>query len=393
MALGMIGLALAQDRVPQPNPRGGVAKEKGKGGLIAPGGAAPPKKARRPAADPLAKNQQAQAVEWPFHFKLKLAAPDGQRLSASFYPSKLRSNAPVLLLLHEIGPGHSGKDFEEPIEDLWGQSLAEHLQEQEYAVLVLTLRGHGNAHNRELTAREWREMTADLQAAYLFLIDRHNRGELNVGKLGVIAIGQAANLAAIWAASGGAVSSEGRISDLQAMALLSPAEEVHGARLGPTIAQIAPRLPLLLIAGKKDADPVKAVQEVVERNRLSKVILFDTPLKATRLLTFYPKAASTVVKYFDDPVKFRTIEWEPRFLLTPVAYSDLELIAKNPPAANANPNPPAEEPKAKSASPAKKGGARKKGTEPKKGEEPKKEAEPKKGGEPGEPKKGGEPGR
>ena len=39
-------------------------------------------------------------------------------------------------------------------------------------------------------------MVDDLQAAYQFLVDRHNRGKLNLAKFGVLALGEGANLAA-----------------------------------------------------------------------------------------------------------------------------------------------------------------------------------------------------
>ena len=72
-------------------------------------------------------------------------------------------------------------------------------------------------------------MAEDLQAAYVFLLDRHNRGDFNLAKLGVIALGEGANLAVAWAYQpGAAVSTEGRASDLNALVLLSPFPEGSG---------------------------------------------------------------------------------------------------------------------------------------------------------------------
>ena len=63
----------------------------------------------------------------------------------------------------------------------------------------------------------------DLQAAYYFLVDRHNRGDLNLAKLGVVALGDGANLAAAWAYQpGAAITTDGRPSDLSALAMISP---------------------------------------------------------------------------------------------------------------------------------------------------------------------------
>ena len=60
----------------------------------------------------------------------------------------------------------------------------------------MDLRGQGQNPRRALTANDRPLMAEDLQAGYVFLLDRHNRGDFNVAKLGVIALGEGANLAA-----------------------------------------------------------------------------------------------------------------------------------------------------------------------------------------------------
>jgi alpha-beta hydrolase superfamily lysophospholipase len=373
VAILTIGVAWAQERAPEPDPKGagagrdrpkdnGTAKTRKKGGVRAP--VAPPKKAVG-RGDPLAKAAPSEgAPQWPFHYKLKIAGADGQPLAVSFYPSRAGATASVIMLIHDRGTGHSGKDFEEPIEGLKGEGLAEHLQDQDYAVLVLDLRGHGAnpRHENDLPVRVWHAMVGDLQAAYLFLVDRHNRRELNLAKLGVIAIGDGSNLAAAWAASaGGAVSSDGRISDLAGLVLVSPVNDSGGLLLAPAVSVLAPRIPLMIVGGDRDAATVNALKDVVERQRLSKISLLKTRLQGSRLLRFEPKAATTITKFLEEPVKFRNnAEWEPRYLLTPIAYSHIELVAKNlegddaaanPPRtkAKAAPAPPPDEPKDKAA--------------------------------------------
>jgi len=74
--------------------------------------------------------------------------------------------------------------------------VAEHLQGQGYAVLAVNLRGQGANVRKAPTPQDWRLMIDDLQAAYQFLVDRHNRGKLNLSKFGVLALGEGANLAA-----------------------------------------------------------------------------------------------------------------------------------------------------------------------------------------------------
>ena len=191
-------------------------------------GGAPLKKARPDAADPLAKangrdaKANAKAVaNGTYHYIFKLHSFDGSPLAASYYPSKLGATAPVLMLVHETN--RSRKDFEEQVEGLKGLGLAEYLQAEGYAVFSMDLRGQGQNPRRAVAASDYSILAEDLQAAYMFVIDRHNRGDLNVAKLGMIAVGEGANLAVAWAYQpGAAISTEGRGSDLNALVLISP---------------------------------------------------------------------------------------------------------------------------------------------------------------------------
>ncbi len=352
-----LGLALGREsQDPAPNdPKAAPAKEKPtvkeikdakakaakeakakRKGPVAPAGA-PPKKNRPNGADPLNKNAanpnaKAAAAKaapladpiWPFSFKLRISGGDGAPIAATYYPPRSRMNAPVILLVHERGQGRSGKDWQEPLDELKGVSLAESLQEQGFAVLVPDLRGHGANPRKELTPKEWLALPADIQAMYLFLVDRHNRGDINLAKFAVIAMGEGANLVTAWASlPGAAVSSDGRSSDLGALILVSPVEDATGLKLMPLIAPVAARVPIYLLCGDRDAASIKVVKEaqpIVERNQRSKVSYFDTPLHAYRLLHFFPKVPGPITKFLDDPIKGRVLEWEPRYLLTPVAY-------------------------------------------------------------------------
>jgi pimeloyl-ACP methyl ester carboxylesterase len=325
----------APDKAPEKDktkaPRGRAGSRSRRRTVPAP--AAPPKAdaTGKRAANPFNKAADPDDTE-SMHYALKLNGADNKPLAASYYPSKKGTSAPVVLLIHERS--RSAKDFEEPIADLKRKGLAQALQAEEYAVMTLDLRGHGANPRRDITPREWRAMIEDLQSAYLFLLDRHNHGELNLARLGVVAVGEGANLAATWAASaGGAVSSEGRTSDLGALILISPMgdEASQGLRLGPPIASIAPRLPLLVQAGERDTATMAALtasRPVIERSRVNKVETYPTSLHGYRLLWLEPKAAGAVVKFLDSTIKFKTEDWEPRYNLEPVAYNDVFAVTK-----------------------------------------------------------------
>src|SRR5271157_1064280 len=298
-------------------------------------GGAPLKKARPEAGDPLAKADGADAKgkakaagAATYHYTFKLHSFDGSPLAASFYPSKLGSTAPVVMLVHEAN--RSRKDFEEPVAELKGQGLAEHLQAEGYAVFSMDLRGQGQNPRRALSANDRSVLTEDLQAAYMFLLDRHNRGDFNVAKLAMIAVGEGANLAVAWAYQpGAAVSTEGRPSDLSALVLISPYPAGAGYVLGHILAPLAPRIPLALLAASKDnasKDAVESVRRMVERGRLNKVELFPSSLHGYKLMRLEPKATAAIIRFLEPTTKLRPIDWEPRYNLIPFTVSEIQTI-------------------------------------------------------------------
>jgi pimeloyl-ACP methyl ester carboxylesterase len=328
LATAGLPIALAQP----PTARGKSAPGKTARGKARGNANAPQRKGPPNAADPLAR-QVNDAAEKPaprgtYHFRLKVESYDDATLAASYYPAKAETAAPVVLLVHE--KDRSGKDFEDPVGELKGLGLAEHLQSLGYAVLAFDLRGYGANQRRPMTDRDWREMVNDLQAVYQFLVDRNNRGEVNLSRLGVVALGEGANLVALWAyLPGGAVSSEGRVTDLSGLVLVSPLTEGEGYPFATLMNALAPRIPVLLMAGERDAASHEAVRKVranVEKTRQNKVELFPSSLHGYKLLRLEPRATSVLTKFLEGTVKLKSSEWEPRYNLAPVAFSDIQLI-------------------------------------------------------------------
>ena len=363
LALLVVGAVVAQDpaapakgaapaRAGNPDPNANP-KDKGKparkGRLLkAPGRV--PGKGVAGAGDPLAKAAaNAEGVVGPgqpllapgtFHYRFKFAVADVEPLAVAYYPSKAVANTnttPVVLLVHERE--RSSKDFEEPIAELKKTSLAEDLQKQGYAVLALDYRGHGASTPRRTLARaDWPNVVNDLQAAYYCLVDRHNRDELNLAKLGVVALGEGANVAAAWASVGGAVSSEGRASDLGALVLVSPMVDAQsqGVLAKPAITALAARVPLDLLVGERDAasaalvdDGPASVKAVVRRHRFNKVETFPSSLHGYKLLQFEPNLTASITTFLEGSIRAKTDEWEGRYLMNPVTYSNIQVI-KNP---------------------------------------------------------------
>jgi len=301
----MVGVALGQAQH-QP----GRGPQRNQGGV-------PLKKARPEAGDPLAKivGVAQKAATGLSHYTFRLRSFDGTPLAASYYPSRLGNSTPVVMLIHETG--RSRKDFEDPVQELKGQGLAAHLQGLGYAVFSMDLRWQGQNPRRALTAAERPKLLEDLQAGYFFLVDRHNRGDLNLEKLGVIALGDGANLATAWATQpGAAITIEGKPSDVSALALISPNPEGFGYILGHGLRALAPRVPLLLIAGERDnasKDAIQSVRQAVQRVRLSKTEFFPSALRGYKLLRLEPKITSALFHFLETTLKNRPVEWEPKY--------------------------------------------------------------------------------
>lgn len=322
LALGLVGLMAAQAQQPLRRQRG-VVRDQG-------GQPLPKEKAKPNAADPLGKGAPAAGplVPGTYHFNFRLHAFDGAPLAASYYRSKLNMTAPVVMLIHESG--RSRKDFEDPVLELKGRGLAEHLQSLDYAVLSLDLRGQGQNPRRALARGERPRIIEDLQAAYFFLVDRHNRGELNLSKLGVIGLGDGGNLAAAWASQpGAAVTTEGHPSDLSGMVLISPRPEGTGYMLRSLMPSLATRVPMLLMAGERDnasKDAIQGVRPLVERGRLNRIEMYPSSLQGYKLLRLEPKITSALGHFLENTLKNRAVAWEPQYNLLPVTVTEIQAV-------------------------------------------------------------------
>jgi pimeloyl-ACP methyl ester carboxylesterase len=352
-ALITVGGALAQDPAAKDDPaKTAKTIPKGKsrkGGLLAPGGGKA--KTVGKAVDPFARPAEAGKADpapGTFHHSFKLGASDGTPLSALYYPSRLGTGSSAVILVHERD--RSTKDFQDKIADFDNQGLAEGLQKQGYAVLAIDLRGHGANARRAVTAKDWQTMIGDLQSSYLFLLDRHNRGELNLARLGVVALGEGANLAAAWASvPEAATSSPGRAGDLAGLVLISPMVDAQsqGLKIGQPLRALAPRMPLCVLAGERDpasAEVVKSVRPAIVRVRGNRVELFPSSLHGFKLLRLEPNVTKSLTSFLDEALRAKAEEWEPRYNLMPVTYSDVQTILHAAPKAEA-PKGPADEAK------------------------------------------------
>ena len=110
-------------------------------------------------------------------------------------PRPAATTSPVVLLVHERE--RSSKDFEESIAELKKLSPSPRSSRSKGTPSWPSTTGARRQHPEAdpLPEAEWPAVVNDLQAAYYCLVDRHNRDELNLAKLGVVALGEGANVA------------------------------------------------------------------------------------------------------------------------------------------------------------------------------------------------------
>jgi pimeloyl-ACP methyl ester carboxylesterase len=218
-----------------------------------------------------AQQQPAQPAEPQ---EVSLRTGDGWTIPVTYYASAAGKEAPVVILLH----GADGN------RNVW-RGLATVLQKAGYAVVAPDLRKHGQsqgppvggARSDRITPVDYRGMIGeDLEAVKTFLLERHNKGELNIRKTGIIAADDSAPIAVNWALIDwgkepypDAPTYEARTprgQDVRALVLLSPTEAVGGLNMGRALTQLKPfRIAALFAVGEEDREDKKTTFKSYER--------------------------------------------------------------------------------------------------------------------------------
>jgi hypothetical protein len=142
-----------------------------------------------PAGRELGKSIVLTSSGWPIHATYFEATPSSKE-------------APVVILI----PGAEGHDVKDARNRRVWEKTATDLQRKGYAVVTVDLRKHGdslpagepaNSPNLRPAPGDYELMAAsDLEAVKEFLLAEHENGRLNVRKLGIVAVGSSAMVAA-----------------------------------------------------------------------------------------------------------------------------------------------------------------------------------------------------
>jgi pimeloyl-ACP methyl ester carboxylesterase len=212
---------------------------------------------------------------------------DGLPLNANYWPSKLKAQGSVVVLLH----GLNGNQLD------WGQDLPKQLQDRGHAVIAVDLRGHGQSTGKpmglgndavetkakakskpakskpakaaveatSLKARDFALMVgSDMKAVKYFILQEHQKEHLNMNKMAIVGAGLGATVALKFAEmdweeppheDGPEGNKTPRGQDVRALVLLTPDADVSGLPLPDTIKYL--RQPALQVAmffavGNKD---------------------------------------------------------------------------------------------------------------------------------------------
>ena len=223
--------------------------------------------------------QTARATEPLEVERVNITAADGMVLMADFYPVSTGRNSPVVVLLGDSGESRSVF-----------RSLATRLQAPEegegtpMAVLAVDLRYQGDStqqrtrdgsssdmSGQKLAKRDIGMMVArDLEAVRAFLVDKNDKGQLNLNRLAYFGVGMGAvvavNGAAVdWSAPMLQAGKQGK--DVKALVLISPPWKYMGVPILDALRQpgVQQQVAFLMLYGKDDKASVRTAQKIVKQ--------------------------------------------------------------------------------------------------------------------------------
>jgi len=267
---------------------------------------------------------------------MTLLTKDGVTLHATYFPSGAGRNAPVAVLLH----GKEGNRLVWQAGVGTAPGFAQALQANDFAVLTVDLRGHGEnkaggaagkAEATRFIPRDYQAMVAmDLEAVKKFLFDEHQKQALNMNKLALVGADFTASVALLYAEldwakepfDDAAVASQRtpRGQDVRALVLLSPDTRVPGLNVNTATTMLRNmKMPVMIGIGKKDTldkGSSKKLADLISPKVEEPPYLFlqeyDTKFRGIDLLNKGAGVEPQMYKFLDEFVKKSTSEWRDR---------------------------------------------------------------------------------
>lgn len=277
-----------------------------------------------------------------------IVTKDGLPLSATYWPSRLKAQGGVVVLLHD-----KGRDQLD-----WGK-LPDALQAQGYAVITVDLRFHGQSTGKaagndavenkakgksktksgksgvdvsSLKAPHFQAMvTLDMKAVKQFILHEHQEQLLNMNKMAIIGSGMGAAVGLKFAEldwleppynDGPIGNRTPRGQDVRALVLLTPDNDVSGIPLAEPIKVI--RAPLLNVAvmfgvGSKDTKDRGQTKKLYEMTltpdtNIDRMYLqeYNTPARGCGMLGKNLPVEQNILKFLETHLSTVVSEWRDR---------------------------------------------------------------------------------
>ena len=262
-----------------------------------------------------------------------LPVKDGTEIKITYFKSTAGQDAAVVVMLH----GKGGNRL------IW-KTHAEGFQKNDYAVVTVDLRGHGESvattggaatgkknDAGSPKAKDYAAMVAgDMEAVKKFLFEEHQKKQLNMNKMGILAADMSTPVAIYYAeldwekkphedAPTLALGTP-RGQDVQALVLLSPEATAPGLNVTKSLGVI--RLlnrPVMLGVGSKNKADLTAANKMYELLAPKKeeqthieIHRYDTPLEGTNLLGKNLGVEKNMLDFFNKHLKDHKSVWRDR---------------------------------------------------------------------------------
>lgn len=276
----------------------------------------------------------AQAVKQKDPVPGVVTTADGWDIHYTYWESPMGKEAPVVILLHGKGQARL----------VWkALPLAEDLAKEQYAVVSVDLRKHGQSKAPETASRQAQSdritkidyagmIQGDLEAIKKFIYAEHQAQRLNMRKIGIVATDMSTAIALNWAAydwakkpfddAPVASARTPRGQDVQAMILVSPVESLSGlGTIDSTRFLRTTGVSTLILYSNKTSSEKRTASKMYSQlggeqqdpeNKRIYSYGFDLKLSGTNLIARQPQLQPAIKKFLADHVRAHKAPWEDR---------------------------------------------------------------------------------
>lgn len=268
----------------------------------------------------------AQPPKKPVVEEKTLSTEDNVDIKISYFKSNSGKDAPVIVMLH--GKGGNRRQYAKFASDLQKNA--------DFAVITVDLRGHGEStqlKKGELKKQDYLAMaTQDMDAVRDFIFAEHQKEQLNMNKLGIVATEFSASVALAYTEldwekqpyddSPNPLQATPRGHDVQALVLISPDVSTPGLFANKAASAVR-LLPIAVMIGASEKEKnghdlntsKKLFEQISVKREKDERLYFQAYPEAVRGMDLILQDATLrthVHAFLDKYVRQLTIEWRDR---------------------------------------------------------------------------------